>query len=171
MADKNSNDFRNGRRSRGASPHSEENSDGSDSDQGRRNRSPYFSPNTISLCTEQYFSDAFCVCSCLYLRIHNAVNNDWVLRYVFSDNGMRIGEEFQAEIPSYNPGRLLPLFLCYWICFSFCIFSSFLSIYYFILFYCFYLFVLFWFWLFQMVDYGKMLSVWTEQLNLAKNMP
>ena len=122
-------------------------------------------------CTEQYFSDAFCVCSCLYLRIHNAVNNDWVLRYVFSDNGMRIGEEFQAEIPSYNPGRLLPLFLCYWICFSFCIFSSFLSIYYFILFYCFYLFVLFWFWLFQMVDYGKMLSVWTEQLNLAKNMP
>ncbi|KAK7104924.1 REST corepressor 3-like [Littorina saxatilis] len=54
MADKNSDDFRNGRRSRGASPHSEDNSEGSDSDQ---------------------------------------------------DNGMRIGEEYQAEIPGYNPDQ------------------------------------------------------------------
>ncbi|XP_076441963.1 REST corepressor 3-like [Babylonia areolata] len=54
MADKNADDFRNGRRSRGASPRSEENSDESDSDQ---------------------------------------------------DNGMRIGEEFQAEIPNFNPDQ------------------------------------------------------------------
>ncbi|KAL8608668.1 hypothetical protein ACOMHN_002897 [Nucella lapillus] len=54
MADKNSDDFRNGRRSRGGSPHSDEISDESDSDQ---------------------------------------------------DNGMRIGEEFQAEIPNFNPDQ------------------------------------------------------------------
>ena len=59
MADKNSNEFRNGRRSRGGSPHSEENSDGSDSDQGRQRRTPYFSSNTVFYCDRVQFFCSF----------------------------------------------------------------------------------------------------------------
>ena len=42
MSDKNADDYRNGRRSRGPSPHSEDNSEDSDSDQGKQNVIPYF---------------------------------------------------------------------------------------------------------------------------------
>lgn len=75
MADKNSEELRNGRRSRGASPRSEDSSGGEDSDQGEDGEPYFFSPYNKA-CSHNSRKDQVCndkKCLCLS-RYNSEVN-------------------------------------------------------------------------------------------------
>jgi hypothetical protein len=100
-AERNFDESKNGRRSRGPSPNghlSDDSSATDDSDSGKRH--PiffYFLLYSNFINFEKNSS-------------HGLRRSKRFIEFYFSENGMRVGEEFQAFVPEYNAGKML-LFL------------------------------------------------------------